>query len=412
MDIEGVGRFELSPKDADGKVWSWKFTADPKITQNMRTDESTDVNFQFKVSDGREDATSGNLKATITGANARPQIGQAALVLGLTGLVPDADFSISSDDANANPADNSLPLNDVKLDGQDHGDPLTYHFEQIDGSGDVQGAFGTLHFDAATGQYHYTLDTSSENLLKLAEAHANGEELKESFNYTVSDGHWTDTHGSVEVSLDAPSPGAGGSLGDEHAQDAQVVFGGEGAESLHGGSGDDILSGGAGDDYLFGGDGNDYLFGGAGNDYLDGGAGTNHLYGGDGNDILVYNGQTGSTYDGGAGMDVLLVQGEQNMDSLFQSGGLDQNVTNVEVIISGEDVLNLTNMDALSGIGITLGDNRVDLGEGWSKTDGAPEGYDAYSNGGVTITVGSDVHVNTMQEQTDQAATQIQVENS
>lgn len=412
VDIEGVGRFELSPKDADGKVWSWKFTADPKITQNMRTDESTDVNFQFKVSDGREDATSGNLKATITGANARPQIGQAALVLGLTGLVPDADFSISSDDANANPADNSLPLNDVKLDGQDHGDPLTYHFEQIDGSGDVQGAFGTLHFDAATGQYHYTLDTSSENLLKLAEAHANGEELKESFNYTVSDGHWTDTHGSVEVSLDAPSPGAGGSLGDEHAQDAQVVFGGEGAESLHGGSGDDILSGGAGDDYLFGGDGNDYLFGGAGNDYLDGGAGTNHLYGGDGNDILVYNGQTGSTYDGGAGMDVLLVQGEQNMDSLFQSGGLDQNVTNVEVIISGEDVLNLTNMDALSGIGITLGDNRVDLGEGWSKTDGAPEGYDAYSNGGVTITVGSDVHVNTMQEQTDQAATQIQVENS
>ena len=125
----------------------------------------------------------------------------------------------------------------------------------------------------------------------------------------------------------------------------------------------------------------------------------------------MYNGQTGSADGGDADMGVLLEQGEQDMDSFFQSGGLDQNVTNEEVF-SNEDVLNLTNMDALSGIGITLGDNRVDLGEGWSKTDGAPEGYDAYSNGGVTITVGSDVHVNTMQEQTDQAATQIQVENS
>ena len=388
-------------------MWDWKFTADPKITQNMRTDEYMDVNFQFKVSDGRDDATSGNLKATITGANARPQIGQAVLVLDLTSLAPDADISISSDDTNNNPVDNSLPLNDVKLDGQDHGDPLTYHFERADENGEVRGTFGTLHFDAPTGQYRYTLDTSSVNLLKLAESHTSGEDLKESFNYVVSDGHWTDTHGNVEVRLDAPSPGPGGSLGNEGTQ---AVFSDEGVKS-HDGSDDDILLGGEADACLYGRDDSNSVFTGLEKESLDDGAETNHHYGRDDNDILVYNGQTGSADGGDADMGVLLEQGEQDMDSFFQSGGLDQNVTNEEVF-SNEDVLNLTNMDALSGIGITLGDNRVDLGEGWSKTDGAPEGYDAYSNGGVTITVGSDVHVNTMQEQTDQAATQIQVENS
>ena len=82
------------------------------------------------------------------------------------------------------------------------------------------------------------------------------------------------------------------------------------------------------------------------------------------------------------------------------------------MIISGEDVSNLTNMDALSNIGITVNDSSLTLGDGWTKADDAPDGYHAYTNGDVTVTVGSDVHVDTMQAQTEQAMTQVQMENS
>lgn len=411
VDIEDVGRFELSPKDADGKVWGWKFTADPKITQNMRTDESTDVDFQLKVSDGHDSATSEKLTVTIDGTNKAPQIGQAALVLGLTGLVPDADFSISSDDTNADPHDNSLPTHDVPVHGQEQGDALHYDFADMNAQGDVQGTFGTLHFDAATGKYSYTLDTSADNLKDLAAAHAQGHDLTEHFDYTVSDNLNDPVSGHVDVNLATPSPSAGGSLGDAHADAAQVLFGGEGAETLHGGEGDDILSGGQGDDILYGGAGSDYLYGGAGNDFLDGGddAAVDHLYGGDGNDIMMYH--PNDVIDGGSGMDVLLVAGNENMDSLFQGGQLDSNVTDVEVIISGEDVSNLTNMDALSNIGITVNDSSLSLGDGWTKAADAPDGYHAYTNGDVTVTVGSGVTVDTMQEQSDSVARNLQENN-
>lgn len=411
VTIDGKGTFSFT-ENADGK-WTYTFEADAAVQSGMKEGEKEDLNFQIKVSDGHDSATSKDLNVTIDGTNKTPQIGQAALVLGLTGLVPDADFSISSDNDNADPHDNSLPMHDVPVHGQDHGDPLTYHFEQIDGNGDVQGAFGTLHFDANTGQYSYTLDTSAENLKDLAAAHAEGRELTEHFNYTVSDDLNDPVAGHVEVNLATPSPSADGSLGDAHADTAQVVFGGEGAETLHGGEGDDILSGGQGDDILYGGAGSDYLYGGAGNDFLDGGDDTavDHLYGGDGNDIMMYH--PNDVIDGGSGMDVLLVAGNENMDSLFQGGRLDSNVTDVEVIISGEDVSNLTNMDALSNIGITVNDNSLTLGDGWIKADDAPDGYHAYTNGdGLTVTVGSEVHVDTMQAQTDQAMTQVQMENS
>lgn len=409
VTIDGKGTFSFT-ENADGN-WAYTFTADPAVQAGMKEGGKEELDFQLKVSDGHDSATSKNLNVTIDGANKAPQIGQAALVLGLTGLVPDADFSISSDNNNADPHDNSLPTHDVPVHGQEQGDALHYDFADMNAQGDVQGTFGTLHFDANTGQYSYTLDTSADNLKDLAAAHAQGHDLTEHFDYTVSDNLNDPVSGHVDVNLATPSPSAGGSLGDAHADAAQVLFGGEGAETLHGGEGDDILSGGQGDDILYGGAGSDYLYGGAGNDFLDGGDDTavDHLYGGDGNDIMMYH--PNDVIDGGSGMDVLLV-GSDNMDSLFQGGQLDSNVTDVEVIISGEDVSNLTNMDALSNIGITVNDSSLSLGDGWTKADDAPDGYHAYTNGDVTVTVGSDVHVDTMQAQTEQAMTQVQMENS
>ena len=81
----------------------------------------------------------------------------------------------------------------------------------------------------------------------------------------------------------------------------------ENVESYH-------IIGGSGADTLTSGDGNDTLDGGAGNDTLDGGTGTNTISGGGGNDTIRdwgngtnFNQGTGSTIDGGAGEDSLLL---------------------------------------------------------------------------------------------------------
>ena len=163
----------------------------------------------------------------------------------------------------------------------------------------------------------------------------------------------------------------------------------DGNDKLFGGSGDDVLFGMGGDDKLFGGDGSDALFGGSGDDFLDGGNDTavDYLYGGSGNDILLYD--PNDVIDGGSGTDVLLVGSNEDMDLLF-AGGMDK-VSDVELIISGEDVSNLTSMEALKGIGISVGGNSVTLDDGWQKTESAHEGYDAYSNSsGVTVEVSAE----------------------
>jgi Ca2+-binding RTX toxin-like protein len=64
------------------------------------------------------------------------------------------------------------------------------------------------------------------------------------------------------------------------------------------------VTGGSGADALDGRDGNDLLSGGGGNDTLNGGEGSNILLGGAGNDYLLDSG-SGSTIDGGGGIDRL-----------------------------------------------------------------------------------------------------------
>jgi Ca2+-binding RTX toxin-like protein len=89
----------------------------------------------------------------------------------------------------------------------------------------------------------------------------------------------------------------GGSLRD-------ILYGGAGNDSLYGSDGADLLNGDVGNDSLEGGNGNDTLIGGDGNDQLSGGAGEDDLKGGDGNDSL--NGGAGDDLlDGGTGADSL-----------------------------------------------------------------------------------------------------------
>lgn len=174
-----------------------------------------------------------------------------------------------------------------------------------------------------------------------------------------------------------------------------------------------MLFGQGGDDKLFGGDGRDVLFGGSGDDYLDGGndAVADHLYGGSGNDIIMYH--PNDVIDGGSGMDVLLVGNNDDMDQLFQGGAMDGNVSNVEMILSG-DVNNLTSMDALKDIGVHVGDNQIEFGDGWHSADNAHDGFNAWTNGNVTVEVGSDVQVSTqdsLHQEAEVAAQKICAEN-
>jgi len=183
-----------------------------------------------------------------------------------------------------------------------------------------------------------------------------------------------------------------------------VIYGGSGNNYLAGGTGNDHIIGGSGDDYLFGGSGNNSLYGGAGNDHLYGGADTDRLYGEEGNDYLDGGGSSGTgdflyggagndvlvfhkgdTIDGGTGTDVLLVKGG-SLDQLFGADGkLDSNITNTEVLVSGNDAStmeSLTDVSKLSAIGLTVGaDGKVTTANTgnatWSTAATQPhDGYD------------------------------------
>ncbi|WP_291439830.1 VCBS domain-containing protein [Desulfovibrio sp.] len=326
----------------------------------------------------------------LTGRNDAP-VAAAVATVGLTlgsSLIPDAAWGTGSHvfelatDADAN-------------------DTLAYAHAGtnavIEAGTSISGNFGTLTFSDNAGHlaYEYKLDTSHDNLVRLAEAHAAGQELKDSFGYTVNDNHGAGASSSIDVGITFTA-----GSGNADATENQLIFGNDGSDHLTGGSGNDILSGGAGDDHLYGGAGDDhlsggagddYLFGGAGNDFLDGGEGNNHLYGGDGNDVLVFH--KNDTIDGGAGTDILLVSDKEgeglSIDDLFT------NTSGIEVVVTGTDVNSLTNMSSLADKGITFNaDNQVvlDHAKGWRVDDSASiGGHDVWTNNdGLVVTVKHD----------------------
>ena len=87
-----------------------------------------------------------------------------------------------------------------------------------------------------------------------------------------------------------------------------VIFGGDGNDSLDGGWGNDDLNGGNGHDTVLGDFGADTVIGNAGNDLIGGGAGADLMFGNAGNDTL----------NGGFGFDRL--NGGAGADSFFHAG--------------------------------------------------------------------------------------------
>jgi Ca2+-binding RTX toxin-like protein len=99
-----------------------------------------------------------------------------------------------------------------------------------------------------------------------------------------------------------------------------TLIGNDEANILNGGLGNDSIMGGSGNDTLLGGDGNDALDGGEGNDWLDSGSGDDVLAGNDGADTLMAE-DGNDTLLGGNGDDLL--NGGNGDDSLSGDAGND-----------------------------------------------------------------------------------------
>ena len=244
-----------------------------------------------------------------------------------------------------------------------------------DGS-NTSGADDTLHrlaqeLGTLTGGSHGVTPASlSDAILNLGHDSAKLYELAD----------WSEKH--LENSSDGDDWLFGGEGND-------VLFGLGGNDHLYGGSGDDVLFGGSGNDHLYGGSGNDILFGGSGDDYLDGGEGRDILFGGSGNDIIKYD-STDFLVDGGDGIDFLITDNKDlTLDDLLRNTDPNNGpiVQNVEVLISGDHALSLTDTAALKQYGIVLGldgdKETLTLSDAWIQQDDAFVNADA----GLTIQV-------------------------
>jgi Ca2+-binding RTX toxin-like protein len=102
-----------------------------------------------------------------------------------------------------------------------------------------------------------------------------------------------------------------------------------GTDMIFGGNGDDTINSGAGNDLICGGNGGGIVNGGLGDDTLDGGNGNDTLRGGDGNDLILggggndtlEGGNDNDTLEGGMGTDIL--RGESGDDTLTGGSGPD-----------------------------------------------------------------------------------------
>ena len=348
VTIDGLGTFELT--QGHGGNWHYAFTASPEAIAGAALGSLVTHDFQIIVNDGH--------------ATAMTPAGEDSLSVSFMGTgTPPTDMDLGNLTPGMAQGDH-LPGMDAD------GHQLAYAFDKaVDGN--IQGEFGSLHFNAETGQYTYTLDTSEDGLHKLAQAQADGSALKESFGYTVS-GHEGHSNGSLEINLTDLHTQLGhagaDTLGDQTAAHSQVIFGEGGDDVIHGGAGNDWLFGGEGDDQIFGGTGDDILYGGAGNDYLDGGTGHNSLYGGAGNDILVYN-QGMAHASGGEGIDFLVGAEKDTLDSLFANPDNNPIQSDIEKLITSKpDSLSLTNLDDLKSIGISIEGDKLHLSGDWTPT--------------------------------------------
>jgi len=111
--------------------------------------------------------------------------------------------------------------------------------------------------------------------------------------------------------------------------DVVTAAGGMGGGPINGTSADDVLDGTSGNDVINGLEGNDIINGLAGDDVINAGSGENTVNAGDGNDVIVFNTADGDVfgdYDGGAGYDILRINGD------YVAGDIDNDIIDASFI--------------------------------------------------------------------------------
>ena len=148
-----------------------------------------------------------------------------------------------------------------------------------------------------------------------------------------------------------------------------VIFGGEGNDSIAGGDDADDVWGGEGNDTIDGGEGNDWLEGDGGDDEISGGMGHDIIFGGKGDDVID-GGQGDDSINGGAGADSLT--GGTGGDFFVFAAG--HGADTIADFVDGADLIDLralgiTHFGALT-ITVDGTDAVIDTGEGTIKLEG------------------------------------------
>jgi Ca2+-binding RTX toxin-like protein len=195
----------------------------------------------------------------------------------------------------------------------------------------------------------------------------------------------------------------------EGGDEADTITGGKARDVVLGEHGNDTISTLAGSDLLFGGDGDDTLSGGDDDDTLVGGAGSDTVRGDAGNDTLVvidvslgagfnavpWTSGPADSYDGGAGVDLLVLNDDVNVtlsDVIVTSYAADHTISSIErAHLTGGASGNV--IDAAGFSGSTLirgegGDDSLTGGSGSDEIHGGEDDDTIIGSGGSDTIVG------------------------
>ncbi|WP_309751012.1 Ig-like domain-containing protein [Novosphingobium sp.] len=227
----------------------------------------------------------------------------------------------------------------------------------VSGATTIQGAYGTLTI-GPDGAYSYAANGDVLDALPA------GQNLSETFGYTVTDSYGASASASLTINLTTVAD-----LVTVTLSSGQNLFNGSAADEIvNGGNGADQLSGNSGSDRLYGGNGDDRLDGGSGWDLLVGGNGLDRLFGGSGNDVLV-GGRGNDILTGGSGADVFdfsklsgendrIMDFETGIDKIHLADGVSITGSN---FVGGSTLLTLSSGSTIELVGVTQYGSIADL---------------------------------------------------
>ncbi|MDR2220676.1 MAG: putative Ig domain-containing protein [Methylobacillus sp.] len=261
----------------------------------------------------------------------------------------------------------------------------TYTFGIGDGQDTITDNYGRILFKPGIGQNDIDFSRDGNDLIVTVTTSGDTIRIKDWLNTWLSidsldfdnGAHFGRSDVLFKLNLSDEAEVLYGSPGDDTlvgTEKDSLIYGREGNDVLTGGAGSDQIHGEAGDDTLDGNADNDGLYGEAGNDILDGGDGNDVLYGGDGNDTLngsagddvLYGDSGDDVLNGGAGRDMLY--GNAGNNSYLVTAGMGLDITTGASLEVAEDTV-------IFALGIRPEDITVQLGDISGTSEPGDVGY-------------------------------------